>query len=136
MLRRQGYEVLAAVDGQAALDLLAKPATHVDIVVADYDMPRLDGLALVRNLSRQRPGLAMVALTGREQEGLRDRFREAGAACLLTKPVGVAELLAALQQAAAESASVPLGLDTSDVDDLDDDEEEEATSLTHRRELG
>jgi two-component system chemotaxis sensor kinase CheA len=46
LLEVAGYEVLAAEDGQAALELLRQ--TRCDVVVSDVQMPRLDGLGLVR----------------------------------------------------------------------------------------
>jgi two-component system chemotaxis sensor kinase CheA len=46
LLEVAGYEVLAAEDGQAALELLRQ--TRCDVVVSDVQMPRLDGLGLAR----------------------------------------------------------------------------------------
>lgn len=47
-LEDEGYRVVQAVDGQAALDLAAAQAP--DVVVSDVRMPRLDGVELVRQL--------------------------------------------------------------------------------------
>ena len=47
-LRRAGYEVSEAADGQAALDLLEHSRVH--LIITDVMMPRLDGYGLIREL--------------------------------------------------------------------------------------
>ena len=47
-LRRAGYEVSEAADGQAALDLLEHSRAH--LIITDVMMPRLDGYGLIREL--------------------------------------------------------------------------------------
>jgi CheY-like chemotaxis protein len=47
-LSHEGYEVVGAKDGIEALELLAQ--SRFDLVLSDLKMPRLDGLALARNL--------------------------------------------------------------------------------------
>ena len=47
-LSHEGYEVVGAKDGVEALELLAQ--SRVDLVLSDLKMPRLDGLALAKNL--------------------------------------------------------------------------------------
>ena len=47
-LRRAGYEVSEAADGQAALDLLEHNRVH--LIITDVMMPRLDGCGLIREL--------------------------------------------------------------------------------------
>src|SRR5579862_8115220 len=43
VLTLEGYQVVSAVDGQDALDLLATGNNHPDLIVSDIAMPRLDG---------------------------------------------------------------------------------------------
>jgi len=66
LLAREGYHCLQAADGQEALEILA--AQPVDLVVTDYWMPRLDGLALCRRMQederwRRIPVILMSAST-------------------------------------------------------------------------
>jgi two-component system chemotaxis sensor kinase CheA len=60
-----GCRVLAAEDGQAAWELLDKHAAEVDLVATDVEMPRLDGLALARQIRADRrfAGLPIIALS-------------------------------------------------------------------------
>jgi CheY-like chemotaxis protein len=48
ILRDEGYEVAVAIDGQKALDQLA--AENFGVVLADLKMPKVDGLALLKEL--------------------------------------------------------------------------------------
>jgi DNA-binding NtrC family response regulator len=61
MLRGVGYDVLAAGDGLEALEVLE--AHHVDAVITDLRMPRLDGMGLLERLSMQFPTLPVIIIT-------------------------------------------------------------------------
>ena len=55
-LARDGYEVHAAEDGEAALALLREH--HIDLVITDLRMPKVDGMELLRAALRDRPRAA------------------------------------------------------------------------------
>lgn len=62
LLQDEGYQVLRASDGQAALDILSHQVP--DLVVADVMMPRIDGmrlLAIIREQNRDLPVILMSA---------------------------------------------------------------------------
>ena len=85
-LRSYGLHVLVAGDGEEALAVFAAHA-RVDIVVTDIDMPRLDGLGLVRTL-RCREGskdLPVVAISMRGSEPERRAAMEAGMSAYIDK---------------------------------------------------
>ncbi len=94
LLEPQGYKIVTADDGQAALDEFAR--TQPDLVLLDIMMPRVDGVEVCRRLkgnpeSRLTPIVLVTALSAKE-----DRVRgiEAGADDFLNKPVDRIELLA------------------------------------------
>jgi len=92
-LRRAGYEVVQAHDGQAALELARsrRPA----VAVLDVMMPRLTGhevLAAIRADDELRE-LKVVLLSARVQEVDVERGMEAGADAYLAKPFRAEELL-------------------------------------------
>ncbi len=69
-LRRHGYDILEASDGAMALDVL--DSQTVDLIISDMNMPRIDGLELVR-IVREERGLDVpfMLLTARcDQEKL------------------------------------------------------------------
>jgi CheY-like chemotaxis protein len=85
-LRSYGLHVLLAGDGEEALAVFAAQA-HVDIVVTDIDMPRLDGLGLVRAL-RGREGsqkIPVVAISMRGSKQEKRAAMEAGMSAYIDK---------------------------------------------------
>jgi CheY-like chemotaxis protein len=92
VLRREGYEVAAVADGEAALEAAAERTPAV--AVLDVSMPRMDGLEAARRL-RERPEMhdvPIMLLTARVTEGDRERGRAAGADDQLDKPFSPAVL--------------------------------------------
>jgi chemotaxis protein histidine kinase CheA/CheY-like chemotaxis protein len=85
-LRSYGLHVLVAGDGAEALEIFGAQ-NHVDIVLTDIDMPRLDGLGLVRALrSRQdAKDLPVVAISMRGSEPERRAAMEAGMSAYIDK---------------------------------------------------
>jgi two-component system chemotaxis response regulator CheY len=49
-LSRAGYTVLEAGDGQEAFEMAQAQVNRIDMVLADQNMPRMDGLTLVKSL--------------------------------------------------------------------------------------
>jgi signal transduction histidine kinase len=99
LLARQGYAVLTAENGVAALEQVR--AHRPSIVVADWMMPGMDGLALCR-LVRADPDAGVVyfvMLTALSDRRHRLDALDAGADEFLTKPFDVEELLARLRTA-------------------------------------
>ena len=63
-LREAGYDVLEAVNGREALDLIRARTGRLDVVVTDVGMPEMDGHDLARWLSEERPELPVVFMSG------------------------------------------------------------------------
>ena len=85
ILEAAGYEVLAAVDGAQAWELLQ--SAGADLVVADVEMPRMDGFALCEAIraSPHLRELPVVLVTALESESDRRRGLDAGADAYLPK---------------------------------------------------
>ena len=85
MLTGRGYQVDVAVDGQEAWHLLK--AQRYDLLVTDVDMPRLDGIELVKRIRADRAlhGLPVVIVSYKDRPEDRIRGMEAGADYYLTK---------------------------------------------------
>ena len=87
ILQAQGYRVLVAVDGVQALGVLRTAQWEVDVVVADVEMPRLDGfglLAAMRADPRLR-SIPTVLMTSRNAEADVRRGLELGARAYIAK---------------------------------------------------
>ncbi len=104
LLEREGYRVLTAKDGVDALEQLID--TVPDVVLADIEMPRMDGFDLVRNIradARTR-ALPVIMITSRLAEKHRRHAHEVGADHYLGKPYQEAELLALVAGYSGRSA--------------------------------
>ncbi|MBN1285060.1 MAG: response regulator transcription factor [Anaerolineae bacterium] len=86
-----GYCVYHAADGEAALDLHAR--RQPDIMILDWMLPKLDGLAVLRTL-RETSVTPVLMLTARGDEVDRVIGLEVGADDYLTKPFSMRELVA------------------------------------------
>jgi two-component system, OmpR family, response regulator len=62
VLRDEGYRVMEAGDGTEALDLLQ--TQHVDLVISDFMMPKMQGTKLVEHLHFFHPGIPVMLITG------------------------------------------------------------------------
>ena len=104
LLRSQGFGVRAAADGIEALELLARE--EVDLVITDLNMPRLDGLELIRRI-RAHPaaaGIPVILLTTEGDEESRRQGVEAGASEYLVKPVSGEQLAGVVRHWTAGTA--------------------------------
>ncbi len=90
-LERAGHEVETAVDGEDALGVLEEK--EFALVITDLTMPNLDGRALVRRI-REKSDVPILVLTVRQEEREKVRLLDEGADDYVTKPFGVAELVA------------------------------------------
>jgi two-component system alkaline phosphatase synthesis response regulator PhoP len=90
-LERAGYGVLAARDGETALQLARQE--QPDLIVLDLMLPGVDGLDVCRRL-RQESGVPIIMLTARVEEADRVVGLELGADDYVTKPFSPRELVA------------------------------------------
>lgn len=85
-LKSSGYHVIEAVDGQDAVEKLREHS--VDLVLTDQNMPRMDGLTLVRHL-RAQPAfkhVPILVLTTESSDEMKQAGRAAGATGWMVKP--------------------------------------------------
>ncbi|MGF3022572.1 hybrid sensor histidine kinase/response regulator [Methylobacterium aquaticum] len=87
ILEAHGYRVFVCVDGQDALDRLRRDGADIDLVVADVEMPRLDGFGLLQALKAD-PGLTrlpVILMTSRGDPADIRRGLDLGADAYITK---------------------------------------------------
>ena len=91
VLRQSGFEPLQAKDGQGALDIFEKE--HIDLVVLDLMMPKMDGYELAKILRQTWESLPILMVTARL--GRQDKYDgfKAGIDDYMTKPVDEQELI-------------------------------------------
>ncbi len=64
MLRKQGYTVLEASDGEEALKTFETKSKKIDLVISDMGMPNMDGLQLFKKIRRRRKKMKGIIMTG------------------------------------------------------------------------
>jgi signal transduction histidine kinase/ActR/RegA family two-component response regulator len=100
LLRELGHKVTDVGSGAEALELI-EDGLHIDAVVTDYKMPRMDGAELARRLREARPALPVLIITG--YTGVSDASLNLPR---LTKPFGQKEIAAALTGIFSDDAKI------------------------------
>lgn len=92
-LKSSGYEVVDAVDGMDGLD--KSKAKQFDLVLTDQNMPRMDGLTLVKALRAlpQYAGTPILMLTTESSDAMKAAGKAAGATGWLVKPFDPQKLI-------------------------------------------
>ncbi len=126
LLQMEGAVVAEACHGKEALELMA--AKNFDVVVTDYHMPEMDGLALVRNITKcsEYEGIPVLFVTAANDKRLAMRALDAGASDFIRKPFEGAELLARIRSFARLSHATKRLQELATTDEL--------TGLFNRRE--
>ncbi|MBR4555398.1 MAG: response regulator transcription factor [Ruminococcus sp.] len=91
VLEENGYSVVLARDGQEALELLDEK--HVDLIIADIMMPRLDGYELTRQLRSSGNSIPIIMVTAKEAIADKKKGFIDGTDDYMVKPVDEEELL-------------------------------------------
>ncbi len=97
-LKQDGYDVVEANDGHEGLARLKE--RRFDMIITDLNMPRLDGIELVRSV-RANPtsrGLPIVMLTTESQDARKLEGKAAGATGWIVKPFKPEQLLAVVKR--------------------------------------
>ena len=99
-LEQRGLNVLEAVDGQNAIDILKSGdnMVNVGLILCDIRMPKVNGVECIRFLKEQAPGIPVVVITGYPDSGLANDLKEKGVKEYLVKPVTKEKLLAVVEE--------------------------------------
>lgn len=104
-LRDAGYDVLQERDGRSGL--IAALSSDVDLAIVDLMLPELDGMSVVREIGRQKPGLPLIILTAvAKRDAMLEGFAS-GVDDFLTKPFDLEELLARIAARLRRCAAIP-----------------------------
>ncbi len=98
VLSGKGMEVVKAVNGQMALDVLRKD-TEIDLILMDVMMPVMDGYEAIKAIRTQMrlTKLPIIALTAKAMKDDREKCIEAGADDYMAKPVNIEKLLSLMR---------------------------------------
>jgi two-component system KDP operon response regulator KdpE len=95
-LTSQGYSIIEAGNGKAALELMREAP---DLVILDLGLPDIQGHELLRTIRSRNEGVPVVVLSSRGDEAGKVKALDLGADDYVTKPFGMDELLARMRAA-------------------------------------
>ncbi len=95
-LEQRGLNVLEAVDGQDAIDILKSGSNmmNVGVILCDIRMPKVNGVECIQFIREQAPGIPIVVITGYPDTELASDLMKKGVKDYLVKPVEKEKLLA------------------------------------------
>jgi DNA-binding NtrC family response regulator len=109
ILYRAGHAVLTATSGAEALAHLQQQ--EVDVLLSDVKMPEMDGLALLRQIKAQDPGIVAVIISGHQDVVTAVQAMKEGAFDYLVKPFGRDEVVRTVEKAVTLRALMVENLD-------------------------
>jgi PAS domain S-box-containing protein len=98
-LEKFGYQVLAAPDGESALELYKQAQARIDLIVLDLGMPGMGGYKCFERLREMNPQAKIIIASGYSFNVVVKEVLAAGAADFIGKPYQVADLLTKVGQA-------------------------------------
>ena len=96
VLESKGYNILEAVDGQEAVEVMTHEEIHLGIV--DLDMPRMNGIEFSKKIKAERPNFPIIMVTAYSQFYSAGDILASGVDAFLQKPVDLERLLKAIEQ--------------------------------------
>lgn len=109
-LKRNGYEVIEATNGDEAIKLFDENSDKIDIVILDIMMPYVDGLEVCKYIREKSKRIGIIMLTARTQEMDKVTGLMVGADDYVTKPFSPSELMARID-AVYRRVSLTIGND-------------------------
>jgi CheY-like chemotaxis protein len=96
-LVRHGYHVLAAADGETALNIYRRSKEAIDVVLLDIGLPKVAGGDVLLKIKNENPDVKVVIASGYLEPKLRSEIDRAGVKYFLPKPYRPDEVVKALQ---------------------------------------
>ncbi len=94
-LKNSNFIIDSAPDGEKGLFLAL--ANDYDLIILDYNLPKLDGRQVLEEIKRKKPSLPVIILTVRSEIEDKVKLLNSGADDYLTKPFALSELLARIK---------------------------------------
>ena len=135
VLKREGYEVLTAQDGEEVLTTLERH--HVDLILLDIMMPKMDGYEVARQLREANFNLPILMVSAKQLPEDKKKVFIVGTDDYMTKPIDVEEMLLRVRALLRRSQIVnerklTIGSVTLDYDSLTVTREGESQTLPQK----
>lgn len=96
ILKSRGINILLATDGIQAVDIAQQQFLHIDLILMDIKMPKMNGMEAVKRIRTFNTKIPIVALTAYTTISDRNAVFDAGVNEYLTKPVKIDQLMTVL----------------------------------------
>ena len=103
VLKRAGFDVVEAADGQEAVELFSAQYEQLDCVLMDLSMPKLNGEETQRAMHALCKDVPIIVMSGHSEQEVVDRFADAGIAGCIQKPVSNDVLLEKIRNILAQN---------------------------------
>lgn len=87
LLKRFGYDVIPATGAAGALEIFQESPGSFDLIIADFDMPEMNGDALLAKLAGIRPDIPTILITGYFEAVSEENAQHLGITAFLVKPL-------------------------------------------------
>ncbi len=107
LLQKEGCFVISAADGHEGLELSRKYPGHIDLVITDANMPRMNGTDLCGHLMEERPEIKALVMSGAE---IRKIVRQNANLPFLPKPFDIETLRARVRALLSPASSTDMAI--------------------------
>lgn len=136
LLKSKGYGVMAAADGQAALQLMfdkESGQTVADVLITDIQMPRMNGMDLIAEVRQRKMDLPIIVITGHGDKDMLVSLLRLGCDDFLSKPFEPAEVDEKVRDVLEKKRRERSARAMEQVDFMADRAQLEAEMATYRR---
>ena len=98
ILRRFGYAVVAAADGESALEIYQKKKEDISLIILDLIMPGMGGQKCLEEILKINPLQKVVIATGYSATGSTKEILEKGAKGFMNKPFRMEQMLTVIRE--------------------------------------
>jgi signal transduction histidine kinase/ActR/RegA family two-component response regulator len=105
---KRGFRVFTAHDGEQAVETYQKHWKEIDVVVLDWGLPRLDGVAVFHKLKEINPAVTVIGISGYLDFDLKDRMLREGVRDFLQKPCTPNEILEKVMSSTHPRLTLPI----------------------------
>jgi two-component system chemotaxis response regulator CheY len=109
-LEQEGYNILEAEDGEAAISVLRSEdnMVNVGVILCDIRMPKVNGIECIDFLRREAPGIPVVVVTGYPDPEMAASLMKKGVKDYLVKPVEREKLVGTVNKLVAAGKDIEL----------------------------
>jgi len=95
ILNFQKFEVLEAIDGKSALELVEKNYNKIDLILMDLQLPDINGLEVIQKIKAEpeSQNIPIIVVSAHAMESDIKKCREAGCIDYITKPINIQEFI-------------------------------------------